>query len=100
MKTHLSVTYLLLFIFLSSCKKDDLPHPLIGSWTHNSKTLIKGDFLQTLIFKNNKEGERITVSSPVCSINGELITMTSSSLCYGIGFGDEYFVDDTNHFSW
>lgn len=88
MKTPLPITYLLLLTFLKSCKKEDLPHPLIGSWTHYSESFQAGIEFEKLIFEEDMEGEHIYESSPLCIYLESITTNDSTPICYGGQYSD------------
>ena len=95
MKPHLLITYLLLLTFLNSCKKEDLPHPLIGSWTHNSESFYNGIEFENLIFEEDMEGERIYENSPLCVNLESINTNDSIRICYG-----GQYEDSSTDFEW
>ena len=128
MKKPLLILSLFLFFLSFSCKKEESSHPIVGTWVARFKIIdrvgpiyyfmnhkidqpeksVFGDHMLKLDFRENGHGEISIQSYPVChDENGNLVTITSNELIYenpylcgGIGFSQEYFVNEVHDFIW
>ena len=101
-KQHFRLSFIVCFsLFVLGCQKDNIKHPLVGTWNY-----IKVDNIGSIQIQMNITEDYLgswhSISSPTCFIDAEYIAATpTSSTCDGIiHFPEEYFMDQTFFFDW